>query len=30
MTDQPADEWPNYDEPDFTTIHPPRWAKEDY
>jgi hypothetical protein len=25
-----SDLWPNYDEPDFTTIHPPRWAREDY
>jgi hypothetical protein len=24
-----ADLWPNYDEPDFTTIHPPAWARED-
>ena len=24
-----ADQWPNYDDPDFTTIHPPAWARED-
>ena len=24
-----ADLWPNYDDPDFTTIHPPAWARED-
>jgi hypothetical protein len=24
-----ADLWPNYDDPDFTTIHPPAWAGED-
>lgn len=24
-----ADAWPNYDDPDFTTIHPPAWARED-
>jgi hypothetical protein len=24
-----ADVWPNYDDPDFTTIHPPAWARED-
>lgn len=23
------DEWPHYDDPDFTTIHPPAWARED-
>lgn len=23
-----ADLWPNYDDPDFTTIHPPAWARE--
>jgi hypothetical protein len=22
-------EWPAYDDPDFTTIHPPAWARED-
>jgi len=25
-----ADLWPNYDDPDFTTIHPPAWAREDF
>lgn len=24
-----ADVWPNYDDPDFTTIHPPAWAREE-
>jgi hypothetical protein len=24
-----ADLWPNYDDPDFTTIHPPAWAREE-
>lgn len=24
-----ADVWPHYDDPDFTTIHPPAWARED-
>lgn len=24
-----SDLWPNYDDPDFTTIHPPAWARED-
>lgn len=24
-----ADLWPNYDDPDFCTIHPPAWARED-
>lgn len=24
-----ADLWPNYDDPEFTTIHPPAWARED-
>jgi len=24
-----TDLWPNYDDPDFTTIHPPAWARED-
>lgn len=24
-----ADAWPNYDDPEFTTIHPPAWAREE-
>lgn len=24
-----ADLWPNYDDPEFITIHPPAWARED-
>lgn len=24
-----ADLWPNYDDPEFTTIHPPAWAREE-
>lgn len=24
-----VDLWPNYDDPDFTTIYPPAWARED-
>ena len=24
-----ADQWPHYDDPNFTTIHPPAWARED-
>lgn len=24
-----ADSWPHYDDPDFTTIHPPAWAREE-